>query len=280
SRSAPARRAWPVTPDGSQVYATNLGSDTVSAIDTASGTVAATTAVGRNPSGVAIVLTPAPAAPAPVVTSVSPGSGPVTGGTVVTVGGSHLADVTAVTFGGTPAASFSCSDSSCTAAAPAGAAGSVDVTATSPAGTSATGPADRFTYTAVAPQSADVAVSLAASPAPALLGAHIDYTLTLADQGPGAASSTTVTVNLPTPLKATSSDCAATAGKVTCSAGPLAAGARTTRHFSVPIGVLSLDLPYSVTATRTASSPADPNPANDRATRTCTVVTSLLINCS
>jgi hypothetical protein len=43
--------------------------------------------------------------------------------------------------------------------------------------------------------------------------------------------------------------------------------------------LLTLCLPCTVTATRTASAPADPNPANDSATRTCTVITSLIINC-
>ncbi|MEZ0092469.1 hypothetical protein [Streptacidiphilus sp. EB129] len=72
----------------------------------------------------------------------------------------------------------------------------------------------------------------------------------------------------------------AASGHVICTLGALADGASTTRTFTVPIGLLTLGWPYAVTATRTASTPVDPNPANDSATRTCTIVTSLIINCS
>lgn len=72
------------------------------------------------------------------VTGVSPGSGPVTGGTVVTVTGTGFSTATAVFFGMTAAAAFTVnSDTSITATAPAEAAGTVDVLVTSPGGTSA-----------------------------------------------------------------------------------------------------------------------------------------------
>jgi YVTN family beta-propeller protein len=44
-----------VAPDGKHAYVTNLTSNNVSVIDTASGTVAATVPVGSNPVGVGIV---------------------------------------------------------------------------------------------------------------------------------------------------------------------------------------------------------------------------------
>jgi YVTN family beta-propeller protein len=47
-----------VTPDGKHVYVTNLSSNSVSVIDTASNTVAATVPVGSNPVGVGIVPPP------------------------------------------------------------------------------------------------------------------------------------------------------------------------------------------------------------------------------
>jgi large repetitive protein len=87
---------------------------------------------------------------APVVTEISPTSGPAGGGTAVIVNGSGLTGATAVSFGGTsvPASSFtSASDSSITVPSPAGTA-SVDVTVTTPAGTSATSVADQFTFVA------------------------------------------------------------------------------------------------------------------------------------
>ena len=87
--------------------------------------------------------------PAPVVTGVSPSSGPAAGGTAVTVTGSDLTGGS-VAFGSTAATGVSCSASSCTATSPAGS-GTVDVTVTTPGGTSATGSADKFTYTAAPP---------------------------------------------------------------------------------------------------------------------------------
>jgi len=73
----------------------------------------------------------------PTVISISPSSGPVTGGTVVTVSGTGFTGATAVTFGATPATFyFVLSDTQILAIAPAGT-GTVQVTVTTAAGTSA-----------------------------------------------------------------------------------------------------------------------------------------------
>jgi hypothetical protein len=81
------------------------------------------------------------------VTSVSPGTGPHSGGTSVTIGGANLSEATSVKFGSTAAKGLSMnSSSSITATAPAGA-GVVDVTVSVPdTGTTATTPADQYTY--------------------------------------------------------------------------------------------------------------------------------------
>jgi hypothetical protein len=85
-------------------------------------------------------------APPPAVSGVSPGGGPASGGTPVTVTGSGFGGATAVTFGATAAASFTPgTGNQLTATSPAGT-GTVDVTVTTPAGTSGANPADRFTY--------------------------------------------------------------------------------------------------------------------------------------
>ncbi|MFE9005104.1 IPT/TIG domain-containing protein [Streptomyces sp. NPDC007875] len=77
------------------------------------------------------------AVPVPVLTSVSPGQGPVGGGNTVTLSGSGLTGVTAVTFGSTPATSFTVvSATQITAVAPPGATGPVQITVTGPGGTS------------------------------------------------------------------------------------------------------------------------------------------------
>ncbi|WP_398780219.1 IPT/TIG domain-containing protein [Streptomyces sp. NBRC 110611] len=84
--------------------------------------------------------------PAPTVTALNPTHGFASGGTSVTIIGTDFLGATAVTFGTTPATSFTVNDdTSITATAPAGT-GTVDVTVTTPAGTSATNPADLYTY--------------------------------------------------------------------------------------------------------------------------------------
>jgi sugar lactone lactonase YvrE len=84
----------------------------------------------------------------PVITEVKPNSGPQAGGTKVTIAGSGFSGTSAVEFGQTPAQSFEVeSESKITAVAPTGS-GSVDITLSSPSVTSATGPADKFTYLA------------------------------------------------------------------------------------------------------------------------------------
>jgi hypothetical protein len=85
--------------------------------------------------------------PAPVVTAISPRSGGVAGGTTVTVTGTGFTSATSVQFGGNDASSMTLvSDTQITATSPPGAAGTVDVTVMTPAGTSAISLADKFTY--------------------------------------------------------------------------------------------------------------------------------------
>jgi alpha-tubulin suppressor-like RCC1 family protein len=85
--------------------------------------------------------------PPPSVTSLNPTSGPAAGGTTIRITGANLEGATAVDFGAHGATHFTVdSASSITATAPAGAAGTVDVTVTTPAGTSATGTSDHFTF--------------------------------------------------------------------------------------------------------------------------------------
>ena len=90
-----------------------------------------------------------PVAAAPTVKSVEPSSGPTEGGTPVTITGAHYVGVTAVTFGTIPAASYTVtSNLTLTAVAPAEVAGTVNVTVTTPNGTSATNKKTVFTFLA------------------------------------------------------------------------------------------------------------------------------------
>jgi hypothetical protein len=104
------------------------------------------------PVGVLAALPAGAAGTLPTVTSVSPGFGPIAGGTPVTISGANLTGATAVKFNGTPATSVNVvSATTITATSPALAANfvgnTVDVTVTNSAGTSAASVGDGFTYT-------------------------------------------------------------------------------------------------------------------------------------
>jgi hypothetical protein len=86
------------------------------------------------------------AAPVPSVTQVTPTSGPIAGGTTVTVVGSNFTGATAVHFGGLTASYSINSDTSITTTAPAHAAGTVDIVVLAYSGSSDTSSADQFTY--------------------------------------------------------------------------------------------------------------------------------------
>jgi len=93
----------------------------------------------------------APTQSAPTVSYISPTSGPTVGGTGVTITGSNLTGSTEVDFGINTAINVSVvSATEITCTSPAEVAGTVDVTVTTPGGTSATSASDKFTYTAPA----------------------------------------------------------------------------------------------------------------------------------
>ncbi|HUB73821.1 MAG TPA: IPT/TIG domain-containing protein [Solirubrobacteraceae bacterium] len=101
--------------------------------------------------------------PLPSISGVSPDAGSTAGGTEVTISGEGFSETSAVSFGGVPATSFSeLSPNTIVAVAPAHAAGTVDVSVTTVAGSSASTEADRFTY---APAPAIKKISPKSSPA-------------------------------------------------------------------------------------------------------------------
>jgi hypothetical protein len=88
----------------------------------------------------------AAAAPAPTVTGIAPNSGPMAGGTGVTITGTNLTGATAVTIGGVAATGVTVVNATTiTATTPAGTAGAKNVVVTTPGGTG-TG-VNLFTYT-------------------------------------------------------------------------------------------------------------------------------------
>lgn len=94
--------------------------------------------------------------PPPTIASVAPASGSTLGGTTVTITGTNLTGASAVTFGGTAAASFTVdSATQVTATTPAHSAGAVNVVVTTPGGSvTRTG---GFTYVALVPTISTVA---------------------------------------------------------------------------------------------------------------------------
>jgi hypothetical protein len=92
----------------------------------------------------------APRPPHPVVTGISPASGPTAGGTSVSITGTNLSRATGVSFGGAGGSITADSGTKITATSPAGS-GTVNITVTTPGGTSEITSADKFTYVVPAP---------------------------------------------------------------------------------------------------------------------------------
>lgn len=125
----------------------------------------------------------------------------------------------------------------------------------------------------VVPQSgsADLAVDLNAQNTILLAGARYDVTIT--NNGPDRLESATVVVqldNAPLPSGAQNT-CTVDrdARTLTCDFGALAVGASATRSATVYYSLGGRPRLIYATATRTASTPADPNQANDSDTKTC-----------
>jgi large repetitive protein len=85
---------------------------------------------------------------APIVTGINPTSGAAGGGDTVAVTGTGFTGATSVLFGSVPGTNLTVvNDTQLTVTSPPPqASGTVDVTVTVPAGTSATSAADQFTY--------------------------------------------------------------------------------------------------------------------------------------
>lgn len=162
-----AAATFTVTDPGHITAAVPAGSGTVDVTVTTPNGTSATLSADQFTYG------PAPT-PQPAVTKVTPDTGPASGGTTVTIRGSDLAGGT-VGFGTAAATGVTCAATSCTATAPPGAAGTVDVTVTTAGGTSDTGPADQFTYL-TPPPPAPVVTGVSPASGSSAGGAHVTIT--------------------------------------------------------------------------------------------------------
>jgi hypothetical protein len=138
------------------------------------------------------------------VSSLNPNSGPTAGGNTVTITGTNLSNASAVFFGVTPAISFSVlGPTQISAVAPSGTAGTVDVTVTTPGGTSTTNAGDQYTYVA-----APAVSGLSPNAGPTVGGTSVTITGTGFSGATavsfGATSATSFTVTSGTSITATS----------------------------------------------------------------------------
>src|SRR5260370_13014184 len=132
-----------------------------------------------------ISLTGLGSALAPTLSAITPANGPVAGGQSVTLTGTNLTATSAVSFGGTPAASFSVVDAGTVkATTPAHAGGPVNVTVTTPGGVS--NPV-LYTYQFLS------STTVAGSPNPSAVGASLTFTVTVAPAPDGATAGFTNT---------------------------------------------------------------------------------------
>jgi hypothetical protein len=112
--------------------------------------VAASPASAGQPVGLSGLASPLSSPGSPTVTKVLAKNGPAAGGTHVTITGANFTGATEVRFGANGASFTIKSSSSIKAISPPGK-GIVDVTVTTPEGTSATSEADQFTYIPTTP---------------------------------------------------------------------------------------------------------------------------------
>jgi uncharacterized repeat protein (TIGR01451 family) len=132
------------------------------------------------------------------------------------------------------------------------------------------------TATTTVNPAADVAVTKSDSPDPVKVGQTLRYTVTVANTGPSSASGVTLNDQLPKnagfgSAVTTQGSCSVKPAKrlVTCTLGSLAPGGTATITITIKPTAKGT---IRNTATGTASSPVDPDPADNSATATTTVL--------
>lgn len=140
--------------------------------------------------------------------------------------------------------------------------------------------------TLIVDANADVAVSVSATPKLGVLPPTLDVAVTITNNGPGQFLLGTITTTVPADLipvgvpPCVGVPGVGVPGQVVCVVPLLAKGASTTLHFSIPLNLLTIGLPYTFTSSRTLSVSRDLNPANDSDSTNCLAVSQVLVLCS
>jgi hypothetical protein len=130
-----------------------------------------------------------------------------------------------------------------------------------------------------APQLADLAVSLDASPR-GILTSRITYTVSVVNNGPADASAVRIAGTYASGLAwASGNGCVRDGSRgVVCDFSSIPVGQTASATFSVNAGLLSIGS-FSTSVARVSSSPSDPDSGNDSARRSCAALTGLLVRC-
>ncbi|WP_167441303.1 DUF11 domain-containing protein [Amycolatopsis vastitatis] len=128
------------------------------------------------------------------------------------------------------------------------------------------------------PDEADVKVALTATPRVGLVG-RVEYAIKVSNTGPATATGVRVTANPGANRTVVSTTgCTRSGAALTCAIGTLAPGASATAKFTSEGGFFAWG-PFTATAQRAASAPADPDATNDKASKKCTAYTGLYVQC-
>jgi hypothetical protein len=136
------------------------------------------------------------------------------------------------------------------------------------------------TLTITGPTEADLGVSISATPRQ-VNTSRITYSITVHNAGPANATGVRLVATYANGLAYAGSDDCARVGAtrtVNCDIASLASGANATVTFAARAQLLAIGQ-LTTTVQRTQSTPADPNAANDHASKTCSALTGLLVRC-
>jgi hypothetical protein len=130
-----------------------------------------------------------------------------------------------------------------------------------------------------APQEADLAVSLDASPR-GVLTSRITYVVTVVNLGPADATGVRIAGTYASGLSwGGGNGCVRGSGRsVQCDFSAIPAGGTVSASFSADAGLLAIGT-FTTSVARAASTPADPASGNDSARRSCSALTGLLVRC-